>query len=266
MDPSIDWLAPPLPAAQMVASLGVVLLAGIVRGFAGFGFSALAVAGLSVLVPPARVVPTILLLEIAGSLSLLPGALREVDARWLRALVAGNALAIPLGVALLAVLPDAPLRAAIGAALLVGALALRSGWHPRWQPTAPVRLAVGLVSGLFNGLAAIGGIAVAVLLASTALAPQALRATLIALFLFTDLWSLVVAAAIDASGLAANRLTGLALVHWAVWLAPAMFAGIAIGARRFGRHANARLRARMVDLIVLVAAVAVASSVVRLAT
>ena len=49
-------MTPPVEPALLAASLGIVLAAGVVRGFAGFGCSALCVAGMSLLVSPARVV------------------------------------------------------------------------------------------------------------------------------------------------------------------------------------------------------------------
>ena len=114
-------------SATLALAWAVVFAAGIVRGFAGFGFSALCVAGLSLLLPPAQVVPPVFMLEVLASVTLLRGALRDVDWRWLAWLVAGNALFIPLGVATLAYLPDTPLRLVIGALLLAAALLLRSG-------------------------------------------------------------------------------------------------------------------------------------------
>ena len=77
-------LLPPLPWPLIVASLLVVFAAGIVRGFSGFGFSALCVAGLSLFATPAQVVPPIFMLEVLASISLLRGALKDVDWPWLR--------------------------------------------------------------------------------------------------------------------------------------------------------------------------------------
>ena len=145
----------------------MVFAAGIVRGFAGFGFSALCVAGLSLFMPPAQVVPPIFVLEVLASLTLLRSAWKDVDWNWLSWLALGNALCIPLGVALLAYVDETPLRLLIGALLLLAATLLRSGWKLALAPTRGVRLATGLVSGFVNGVAAIGGIAVAVLLSST---------------------------------------------------------------------------------------------------
>lgn len=250
-------LAAPLPPWPLAASVLIVGLAGVVRGFAGFGFSALSVAGLALFVAPSRVVPTIFLLEILASLTLLRGARPHVDWRWLAWLIAGNAVAIPAGVALLACLPEAPLRALIGLALLTAVLAQRSGWHPGWAPTAGVRLGVGLVSGLFNGLAAIGGIAVAVLLSGSTIAPQALRATLIVMFLFTDLYSLAWAGLYQATSETAQPLLGLDTLRWALWLTPAMLLGIAIGSRAFAGVSPQRFRALILNLLTLIAALTV---------
>src|SRR5262249_45538198 len=123
---TLDALAAPLPAAPMALALAIVFGAGIVRGFAGFGFSALSVAGLALLVSPARVVPAIFVLEVLASIGLLKSAWRDIDWPWLSWLVAGNALCIPLGIALLAWLPEAPLRLLIGALLVLAAATLRS--------------------------------------------------------------------------------------------------------------------------------------------
>ncbi|HEY8708579.1 MAG TPA: sulfite exporter TauE/SafE family protein, partial [Burkholderiaceae bacterium] len=77
------WSTAPLPPLLLIASLLIVFGAGVVRGFAGFGFSALSVAGLALLVSPARVVPAIFMLEVLASLSLLRSAARDIDWHWL---------------------------------------------------------------------------------------------------------------------------------------------------------------------------------------
>jgi hypothetical protein len=235
--------------------VAVVFAAGIVRGFAGFGFSALCLAGLSLFLPPARVVPPIFVLEVLASLTLLRGAWKDVDWSWLGALALGNALCIPLGVALLARVAETPLRLLIGALLMLAAALLRSGWKPALPPGAGLRLATGLVSGLVNGVAAIGGIAVAVLLSATALAPAAMRATMILLFLFTDLYALLWAAWMPAAG--GEALLGAGTLAHALWLAPAMLAGIAVGQRAFIDVSPARFRRQVLDLLLLIAGLSV---------
>jgi len=244
---------PPLPPLLLAASLAIVLAAGVVRGFSGFGSSAVSVAGLSLLTSPARLVPAIFVLEVLASLSLLRGAARDVDWAWLGWLVLGNALCIPLGIALLAWLPETPLRIVIGAMLLLGALLMRCGVQLTLEPTRCVRFGAGLVSGLITGTAAIGGIALAVLLSTAKLTPAALRATLIALFLFCDLYALVWAAALSFGDAAHADLLGPDTLHWAMWMAPAMLAGIWLGQRSFSAMSPQRFRAHVLTLLTMLA-------------
>jgi Sulfite exporter TauE/SafE len=165
-----ELLVPPLAPATLAYSLCVVFAAGIVRGFAGFGFSAITVAGMSLVVSPALVVPAIFMLEVLASLSQLRGIARDIDMPWLSWLMLGNLICIPVGVALLAWLPETPLRLLIGALLMSAALLLRAGARLTLVPTRGVRLSAGLASGFINGVAAIGGIAIAVLLSTAKMA------------------------------------------------------------------------------------------------
>jgi uncharacterized membrane protein YfcA len=253
-------LLPPLPPLLLITSLAIVFGAGIVRGFAGFGFSALSVAGLALLVAPARVVPAVFVLEVVASISLLRGAASDIDWHWLSWLIAGNLLCLPLGIVLLAWLPETPLRLLIGALLLLAATLLRSGFRLALAPSAAVRLSVGMASGFVNGVAAIGGIAVAVMLSTSEVAPAVMRATLIAMFLFTDLYALACSAAISAATHAPTDLLGSDTWRWALWLAPAMLAGIWVGQRSFAGVSAEQFRRQVLNLLMLIAAISVLRS------
>lgn len=247
---------PPLPASWPVVAAGVLIAtgAGVVRGYAGFGFSALCVAGLSLLVSPASVVPAIFILEIVASVQMVRGALREVDWPWLGWLVLGNALFTPVGVWLLARVPEAPLRLSIGLLLLALTGLQLAGRELGMAPSRPVRFAVGTLSGLANGMAAIGGIVVAVLLGPAQIRPQALRATMVLLLLLTDIYSLAWAALIPTAGGAS--LVGSGTLGWVVCLAPAMLLGIAIGERLYTGAPPQSLRRRVLELLLVVALLA----------
>jgi len=250
-------LSPPLPLISMILALAIVFGAGIVRGFAGFGFSALCVAGLALLVSPAKVVPAIFVLEVLASISLLRSAARDIDWQWLSWLIAGNIICLPLGVLLLAWLPETPLRLLIGALLLLAAALLRAGVSLSLAPSARVRLGVGMASGFVNGVAAIGGIAVAVMLSTAQIAPAVMRATMIALFLFTDVYALVCSAVISYATSAPTELLGADTLRWALWLAPAMLAGIWVGQRSFVGVSPEQFRRHVLNLLMLIAAISV---------
>jgi uncharacterized protein len=225
--------------------MAVVLLAGIVRGFAGFGFSALTVAGMSLFFSPAQVVPAVFVLEVLASLTLMRSVWSEIHWGWLRPLLIGNAVAIPLGVWMLAVVPEGPLRAIVSIVILIAAVLLLSGFRPPWSDTAVLRLGTGVVSGVFNGLAAIGGMAVAVMLFMTTISGAAARATLIALFFATDLYSLAWAGG--------NGLVDANLLRWVGWLFVPMLIGIAIGRKHFLRVDEAGFRRAVLRVLAVMA-------------
>ena len=235
----------PAPAFHVAAAIVVVLLAGVVRGFAGFGFSALTVAGMSLFVSPAQVVPVAFVLEVLASIALLRSVWHHIDWHWLRPLLIGNAIAIPLGVWMLVIVPETPLRAIVSGVILMAATTLLAGVRAPWRDSSGVRLATGFASGILNGLAAIGGMVVAVMLFSTTIPAAAARATLIAMFLATDLYSLGWAG--GAGLLDAN------LVRWVAWLVVPMLAGIAIGGRHFLAVGEDRFRRIVLRVLAAVA-------------
>ncbi|MBM3573374.1 MAG: hypothetical protein FJX52_13615, partial [Alphaproteobacteria bacterium] len=97
---------PPLGLAFVVLAL---FGAAVVRGYSGFGFSMLAISSMTLVLPPAQVVPIVLLLEISASIHMLPGVCRQIDWRSLVPLMVGNALGTPVGIVALVALPAAPL-------------------------------------------------------------------------------------------------------------------------------------------------------------
>jgi hypothetical protein len=237
----------PAPVGYVVWGAGVALFAGVVRGFAGFGLSAFIVAGTSLLLPPRQIVPAAMMLEILASLSLLPSVWRHVAWHWIGPLLAGYAVAVPLGVWCLATLPEAPLRIAVSVVIFAAAVIMLRGWHPNFRDTFALRLGTGLGSGFLSGLSSIGGMFAATMLFTTSLPAARLRATLIALF-FVSAWY----------GLAWAWQQGLATgatALWAAWLLVPMLAGIAIGRRFFARAAEAQFRRSVLRVLAGVAAV-----------
>ncbi len=224
----------PAPLSYVAWGAGVALFAGIVRGFAGFGLSAFIVAGMSLLLSPQQVVPAAMMLEIVASLSLLRSIWRDVAWHWIGPLLLGYAVAVPLGVWCLAVLPEAPLRATVSAVILTAALIVQRGWHPQWRDTIWLRLGTGLGAGFLSGLSSIGGMFAATMLFTTPLAASRLRATLIMLFFLSASYAL--------AWLHQHRLATVLTALWAAWLLVPMLIGIAIGRRFFARAAEAEFR------------------------
>ncbi len=246
--PQLSWPWPTLMAGLLI-SLG----AGVVRGFAGFGYSALTVAGLSLFVAPATIVPAVLTLEVLASLSMWRSALRDADRDWLRWLLIGNTVFIPVGIMLLAWLPPVELRLVVGLALLLAAALVKLSGARSYEPTLRLKAGAGLASGLLNGVAASGGVAAAMLLAAAGVPAAALRATMVSMLFFAGLYALLWAALVP-QGRGTALLT-LETLRWGLLLAPTMLAGISIGRRAFSNIDASSFRRHVLTLLMVIAAV-----------
>ena len=102
---TIAALLQPFSTEQILTCMIVVFLTAIMRGYTGFGFALVAVPLLAVIADPVIAVPMVLLLEVVGSLQLLPGLWRSAHLRSVMLLVAGALLATPIGLYGLAALP-----------------------------------------------------------------------------------------------------------------------------------------------------------------
>lgn len=254
-----------IPATLLLAGLLVAVAAGVVRGFSGFGFSALTVAGMSLFVPPATLVPVVLALEVLASISLWRGTAHHADRGWLGWLVAGNALFIPLGVVLLAVLPETLLRLLVGGVLMVTAAGLRIGAGHRFAPSRPLRVVTGVLSGLLNGVAASGGVAAAMLMTASGVPPAALRGTMITFLVFAASYTLISAGVVSTAAAPVSRLLGPDTLLWGLVLAPGMLAGIWIGRRSFEGADPARFHAFVLNLLIFISGLGVARAAFDLA-
>lgn len=241
------WPLPVLAAASVV-SLG----AGLVRGFSGFGYSALTVAGLSIFVAPSTIVPAVLSLEVLASISMWHAATADADRAWLRWLLPCNLLCVPMGVALLAVLPEDWLRLAVAATLLISALTLWRLSEHTLKSTPALRMAGGVASGLLNGVAASGGVAAAMLMAATRAPAATLRATMVSFLLFAGIYTLACAAWVPLGTSRGSSLLSADTVRWGLLLAPSMLAGIWLGRRSFHSAAPARYRRFVLQLLIVI--------------
>ena len=201
------------------------LLAGIVRGFSGFGLSAVLVASGSFFIAPKSLIPAAQFLEIVGSLSLLKSVWKDVNWRWLKAMAAGYFVSVPLGVAALAYAPQVALRVAGCVVSLIASLCLLANLRLPLRDGLGFRFGTGLMAGFLAGASSVGGMMASVVLFAAELPAKSLRATLVVLFFFSGIYSLTWGLW---HGVANTKTFSLGAT-----LAIPMLIGIAIGIRGF---------------------------------
>jgi uncharacterized membrane protein YfcA len=223
-----------LSLAALTYALAAVFLAALVRGYSGFGLSALIVTSLALVVPPVEVVPLVMLLEVAASIGMIRRVWRDVAWPATGVLLAGACAGTPLGVLLLTALPADAMRVVISLLVLGASLALWFGLRFHALLGRGAVLGTGLVSGLANGSAAVGGLPLVLYFLSVSAGAAVVRATLIVYLLFLSGFGFGVAAW---NGL----VTFEVLLRGAIFCLPLAF-GIALGSNRFLRSSPESFR------------------------
>ena len=165
-----------------------ILVAGFVRGYSGFGFSALVIAAASLVMNPLHFVAVAMIWETVMSLQAWPHTGRHVGWWRVAALLGGAALSMPLGIWALHSVPEPVARAVISLYVLAMCAILLAGWRLRAEAGTGATLAMGAISGLANAIG-MGGLPVAAFFAAQALAPAVFRATLVAYLPLLDVYS-----------------------------------------------------------------------------
>lgn len=201
-----------------------ILGAAYIRGYSGFGYSAIVIAASGLVTNPLNFVAVVVILESAMSLQAWKGAGKAVDWRRVWLLLAGAAVGLPLGLWALTAISENAARAVISGYILLMCGVLLAGWRLGAEVRGKANLAAGLVSGLANA-PGMGGLPVAAFFAAQPMPAAVFRATLIAYFPLLDLYS-------------APLYFWAGLVSWdtfwaALWALPLTFLGNWMGGRHF---------------------------------
>lgn len=236
----LDWGGLAIAAAAF-------LLAGFARGYAGFGLSAIVVAALTLVLPPAEVAPIAILLEVTASIVQAPGVWRRIDWRTLVFLLIGAAIGNPVGVAGLVWMSADMARIVVASIIMVAAILLLAGIKAHRASGTAGTIGAGFVSGVANGLSALGGLPIALLLVARADHPAVIRATMIGYFFLLDAYG---GALFAHQGL----MTGLVFERYLVGL-PLVLIGILAGGRVFHRSDPSLFRKIVLGLLIGLAAI-----------
>jgi uncharacterized protein len=141
---------------RLYAAIGIAALAGLVRGFSGFGSALIYMPLISALYGPRIAAPTLLLIDAVCSLPFALMAVPECNWRDVRVVMIAGAVGVPLGVVALVYVDVLALRWLIAALVLVAVAVLASGWSYHGKPTMAASLGVGALAGFGAGAVQIG--------------------------------------------------------------------------------------------------------------
>lgn len=229
---------------EVLASMAIVFVAGIVRGWSGFAFALVAGAGLTFLMPPQLFVPVILLIEIVLGVKL--ASTERVNCSWptINPMIISAAGGTILGIVLLHGLPVMLCKILLGLAVLTSAIVMLKMPHltlgqARWMPVT-----AGVVSGFMNGAFAMGGPPAVLFLSARLSETVRLRASIILYFFIIDIFALLYLTASE--GVKSQTL------FQALLLIPASLAGVEIGKYIYERVSPERFRPILLGGLIIV--------------
>lgn len=227
--------------------LAAALIAGLARGFSGFGGALIFVPLASAATEPRLAAALLLIIDGVLTLGLLPDAWHRANRREVATMVSGALIGVPIGTAILALTPPVTLRWIISLVVLALLAFLASGWRYHGRPQLPLTVGTGGLAGVFSGAAQLGGPPVVAYWLGGAIPAATVRANLV---LYFALSSVISAAAYLVGGL----LTMEAMVLSAV-ICPAYGVGLLAGSRLFGFANEATFRYICFMLIALAAVI-----------
>lgn len=222
-----------------------VAVAGIVRGFSGFGAGMILVPVLSLLYGPVVAVVSVVIMELVPAVQLLPGVLHRCDWRSVVPMSVAAVITVPLGSYVLVVIDEHSMRMLISVLVLSGVGLLASGWRYRSADSnrsAPV--VTGAVSGMLSGATGLGGLPVVMYYLSGTQRAEVTRASVV-IFLFVSV--MVSLAMFIYHGIITRDILIRCLS-----LAPLLLVSIWIGGRLFGRTSESLFRNLLLVMLTVV--------------
>lgn len=244
MDPT---LLPLTFGFAFVVMLVIVFIAGIIRGFTGFGSALLAVPALAMLYGPAQAVVIEVLIEIPVTLGLLPTAVREADRKTVLPILAMFVIFVPLGALMLSLANPDYVKIGIGLFVLFSVLLMTQHHKIAGLFTPKSSYIVGALSGTTQGLTGMGGPLFATALIARNDPNARTRANIAAVAGGIIILSVVSFAIV-------GLITAPVLISAAL-ACPAILLGVWTGTILFRSHSHRNLRGLLMGLLVAIAVV-----------
>ncbi len=200
-------------------------LAGMVRGFSGFGTAMVFVPIAAQVLPPIWVITAMLVMDLIGPIPAIPRALRDGLPSELIRLGAGALVGIPFGLALLLAMDPTSFRYVVSGVTALLLVLLISGVRYHGIVRKPMLYVIGGLSGLLSGSVGIGGPPVIMLYMMRPLPPSVIRANAFLFLVLIDILAISIFAfkgVLDATPL----LIGLILTpiyFFAIWIGSLIF-------------------------------------------
>jgi len=226
---------------EVVLALFAVSIAGVFRGFSGFGTGMILVPSLSLIYEPIIAVITVSLLELIPAVQLVKKSLPHCHWRTVLPMSFISIFTVPLGALILVSIDIQTMRIIISVLVMIVVLILFSGWRYKGEAGLKVSAATGLFSGLITGATSLGGLPVILYYLSSDLTREVTRASMIVFLIFTTVVSLL-------TYISHDIITQDSVIR-TVAVSPVFILALWLGGKLFGRVSEALFRIIILGLL-----------------
>lgn len=226
-------------------ALFATVLAGVVRGFSGFGAGMLFTPIVSLAYEPRLAVALLFLIDLAVAFPLLPKALRQYNIREVLPISVGATVTVPLGIYFLYSSDPMVLRYLISIVILVFVAILATGWRYQKPVSSLGFFGLGNLSGFLGGMSTLYGPPILLFWMSRNTQAKTIRANIIIFFAYI---SIVAGIGLWTGNLLTREVFMLALV-----LLPVYSLAVWLGAHSFQFSSERFFRNLTYSLIAMVA-------------
>ncbi len=187
-----DLITQALAAPGLGWLVAAALIAGIVRGFAGFGTAMVYLPIAGSFLSPFAALTTLIVMDLIGPLPNVPRALRDRHPGDISKLFAGLIVALPLGVLTLSLLPVEVFRYAVSIIALALLVLLITGFRYQGVLGPKTIVGTGMLGGFLGGSTGLPGPPVIMVYMASQHPAAVVRATLMLYLLAVDALMLIV--------------------------------------------------------------------------
>jgi uncharacterized protein len=143
--------------ARLVVVVIAVMVAGLLRGFVGFGAALISVPVFSLVLGPHAAIAVNNVMGLPAVFQLLPEAVRGAERPFVLPICLATFVATPIGTWVLMAADPALMTIVISVLVLFMVAILGSGWRLRGRIGMSKLIAAGIAGGLVQGVAGVGG-------------------------------------------------------------------------------------------------------------
>ena len=228
--------------SNLIITLVTVVLAGLVRGFSGFGSGMILVPVLSMLYSPLHAVVTVTLLELIPSIQLMPKSIKHCHWNSIIPMAIMATLFVPFGVYILMNTDANIMRLSIAILIVISVAILSLGIrYKNIEKNRKLTLVTGVLSGLFNGAAGIGGLPVILFYLSSTFTSRVNRSSVIVY--------LAIVSFIAVTTYLYRGVLTVDIFYFVLLLIPAFITSVWFGGKMFGKTSESFFRCATLTLI-----------------